>query len=89
MAELGRGLALALAVYAELGFQGFNLALYGAPSSTPGYPLNLRLVARSTIGALRRSDVMWSERLHWEAATDLAPEALAETARQRFARAAA
>ncbi|MGZ4441235.1 MAG: hypothetical protein ACXVZN_12830, partial [Gaiellaceae bacterium] len=89
VAELGRGLARALAVYAELGFQGFNLALYGAPPGTRGYPLNLRLVARSTIGALRRSDVMWSERLHWEAATDLAPEALAETARQRFARAAA
>ena len=89
VADLARGLSLAVAVYAELGFQGFNLALYGAPPGTRGYPLNLRLVARSTIGPLQRSDVMWSERLHWEAATDLAPEALAETARRRFARAAA
>lgn len=84
VAELARGLSLAFGLYAELGFQSFNLALYGAPPRTHGYPLNLRLIARSAVGPLLRSDAMWSERLHWEAVTDIAPEELAETGRLRF-----
>lgn len=83
--ELGGGLATALRLYAELGFVSFNLALYGAPPGTPGYRLNLRLVARSNPAALYRSDVTYLERLHWEAAVDLAPEALAALAGRRFA----
>lgn len=83
--ELAHGVSLALSLYAELGFQSFNFALYGAPPGTPGYPLNLRLVARSYYGPLLRSDAMWSERLHWEAAVDLSPETVAELARPRFA----
>jgi MFS family permease len=66
-----------LDVYAELGFQSFNLALYGAPPETDGYPLNLRLVSRSNLDLLYRSDATWMERLHWEAATDIVPEELA------------
>ena len=85
LAELGQGISRALALYAELGFESFNLALFGPPPGAGGYPLNLRLVARSYFGQLLRSDAMWSERLHWEAATDLAPEAIAERARARFA----
>src|SRR5207249_11884977 len=45
--ELGGGLARALNLYAELGMQSFNLALYGAPAGVAGYVLNLRLVSRS------------------------------------------
>jgi galactose-1-phosphate uridylyltransferase len=79
--ELARGLANALGVYAALGFQSFNLALTGVPRGA----LVLRLVARAYFGPLQRSDAMWSERLHWEAATDLAPERVAERAREVFA----
>lgn len=75
-AELARGVVDVLQVYAELGFESFNLALTGPPWI-------LRLVARAYFGAAERSDVMWSERLHDEVATDLAPERLAALVRQR------
>jgi len=83
--ELAEGISAGLRVYAGLGFESFNLALYGAPPATPGYALSLRLVARAYYGPARRSDAMWSERLHWESATDLAPEHLADLARAGFA----
>lgn len=76
--EVARGISAALRVYDGLGFQSFNLALYGVPGAET---LLLRLVARAYYGAAERSDAMWSERLQWEAATDLAPERVAELAR--------
>lgn len=79
--ELARGISAVLRVYDGLGFQSFNLALYGVPHSET---LLLRLAARAYFGAAERSDAMWSERLHWEAATDLAPEHVAELARAAF-----
>ena len=86
VAELAHGLANALQGYAELGFQSFNLALYGAPAGTAGYPLNLRLAARSNLREFYRSDSTFLERLHWEGAVDIAPEAVAERLRDRFPR---
>ena len=83
--ELAAGISAMLAVYAELGFQSFNLALYGAPPRTNGYPLNLRLICRSNLDSLYRSDATWLERLHWEAAIDIGPEDLAARAREPFA----
>jgi UDPglucose--hexose-1-phosphate uridylyltransferase len=80
--ELARGISTVLRVHSRLGFQSFNLALYGVPGSEL---LLLRLVARAYFGAAERSDAMWSERLQWEAATDLAPERIAELARAAFA----
>lgn len=79
--ELGRGLSAVLGVYSGLGFQSFNLALYGVPG---GETLLMRIVARAYYGAAERSDAMWSERLQWEAATDVAPERVAELARAAF-----
>jgi UDPglucose--hexose-1-phosphate uridylyltransferase len=84
--ELGHGLSVALNFYAELGFESFNLAIYGAPPGTPGYPLNLRMVCRTNLGALYRSDVTHLERLQWEGAVDISPEDLAERAGDRFRR---
>jgi UDPglucose--hexose-1-phosphate uridylyltransferase len=84
--ELAHGLELALAAYAELGFQSFNLAIYGAPPETAGYPLNLRLACRSNLAPLYRSDSTFLERLHWEGAIDIAPESLAARIRDRFRR---
>jgi UDPglucose--hexose-1-phosphate uridylyltransferase len=82
--ELAHGLALALSGYAELGFESFNWALYGAPPGTTGYPLNLRLACRSNLQPLYRSDSTFLERLHWEGAVDLAPEHFARLLGERF-----
>jgi UDPglucose--hexose-1-phosphate uridylyltransferase len=82
--ELAHGLSAALNAYAELGFESFNLAVYGAPPGTPGYPLNLRLACRSNLRAFYRSDSTFLERLHWEGAIDLPPEHVAEQIRPRF-----
>jgi UDPglucose--hexose-1-phosphate uridylyltransferase len=82
--ELGAGLAAVLRVYAGLGYQSFNMAVYGAPPGTDRYPLNLRIASRSSLRSLYRSDATYFERLHWEAAVDVAPEELAERAREAF-----
>jgi UDPglucose--hexose-1-phosphate uridylyltransferase len=84
LAELGRGLALALNAYAEMGFESFNLAVYGAPPDTIGYQLNLRLACRSNLRPFYRSDSTLLERLHWEGAVDLPPESVAERIGGRF-----
>ncbi len=86
IAELARGLALALGGYAEMGFESFNLAVYGAPPGTGGYPLNLRLACRSNLKPYYRSDSTFLERLHWEGAVDLVPETVAQRMRDRFRR---
>jgi UDPglucose--hexose-1-phosphate uridylyltransferase len=88
LAELAHGIAVALGLYAELGFECFNLALYGAPPGTAGYSLNLRMLVRSNLDTPYRSDATFLERLHWEAALDLTitPEAVAERAGDRFRR---
>jgi UDPglucose--hexose-1-phosphate uridylyltransferase len=85
IAALASGLSTVLALYAQLGFQSMNLALHGGAAGTSDATLVLRVVARAYFGPLQRSDVMWSERLHAEAATDLNPEAVAERARALFA----
>ena len=83
-AELAWGLTRALNAYAELGYESFNLAMYGAPPGTAGYPLNLRIACRSNLKPLYRSDSTFLERLHWEGAVDLAPEDVADRIRDRF-----
>jgi UDPglucose--hexose-1-phosphate uridylyltransferase len=86
VAELGDGIARALNLYAELGFESFNLAIYGAPPGTPECPLNLRIAARSNLRApAYRSDATYFERLHWDSAVDVWPEDVAERARPFFA----
>lgn len=82
--ELAHGLTLALHGYGELGFESFNLALYGAPPGSKDYVLNLRLAARSNLKPFYRSDSTLLERLHWEGAIDLPPETVAERLAPRF-----
>jgi UDPglucose--hexose-1-phosphate uridylyltransferase len=82
--ELAHGLTLTLNAYAEMGFESFNLAIYGAPPGSAGYPLNLRIACRSNLTPFYRSDSTLLERLHWEGAIDLAPETIAERIRERF-----
>jgi len=86
VAEVAHGLALALGGYAEMGFESFNLAIYGAQPGSAGYPLNLRLACRSNLRPFYRSDSTFLERLHWEGAVDLAPETIAERIGARFCR---
>jgi UDPglucose--hexose-1-phosphate uridylyltransferase len=83
--ELGLGIACVLQMYAQLGCESFNLALYGAPPETDGYVLNLRIVSRSNLQPLYRSDATYFERLHWQAMVDTSPEELAAAARPIFA----
>ena len=82
--DLAEGIARALNLYAELGHQSFNMAIYGAPPGTEGYMLGLRLVCRSNPQPLYRSDVAYFERMHWQAMVDITPEQLAERAGDRF-----
>jgi galactose-1-phosphate uridylyltransferase len=82
--ELAEGISRSLRLYADLGRQSFNLAIYGAPPSLEGYVLSLRLVSRSNLQPLYRSDVAYFERMHWQAMVDSTPEQLAEKARARF-----
>jgi galactose-1-phosphate uridylyltransferase len=84
--ELGAEIAQVLNLYAELGFESFNMAMYGAPPGTAGYPLNLRIGCRSNLQPLYRSDAMYLERLHWEGAIEMTPEELAQAARGRLSR---
>jgi galactose-1-phosphate uridylyltransferase len=86
IAELGKGIATILNLYAELGFQSFNMAVYGAPPANRDYMLNLRMVCRSNLQSPYRSDVTYFERLHWQAMVDTSPEKLAAKARPKFAR---
>jgi UDPglucose--hexose-1-phosphate uridylyltransferase len=86
VAELGYGIATALNLYAELGFTSYNMALYGAPDGHREPVLLLRMVCRSNPRPWYRSDVMWLERLHGEAAVDVWPEHVAERAGDRFVR---
>ncbi len=83
--ELGAGIATVLNLYAELGFESYNLAAYGGPPGRGDHPLNLRIVCRSNLREpAYRSDAAWMERLHWDAGIDLTPEELAERAHGRF-----
>jgi hypothetical protein len=67
-----------------MGYESFNMALYGAPPGADGRALTLRMVCRSNPRPFYRSDATHLERLHWEAAIDIWPEELAEAAGDRF-----
>jgi UDPglucose--hexose-1-phosphate uridylyltransferase len=82
--ELAHGLTMTLNTYAEMGYESFNLAMYGAPPATAGYPLNLRIACRSNLRPFYRSDSTFLERLHWEGAVDVVPEDVADRVRDRF-----
>ncbi len=82
--ELGHGVAIALRFYSELGFASYNMALYGTPAATGERAMLLRLLCRSNPRPWYRSDVMWLERLHGEAAIDVWPESVADRAGDRF-----
>ena len=73
------GIARVLKYYDSIGYNSFNLALYSGrlDGSDSGFPLNLTMITRSALMPYYRSDAMYLERLHWEAAVDRAPETVA------------
>jgi UDPglucose--hexose-1-phosphate uridylyltransferase len=79
---LAEGIARALNLYAEMGYQSYNLAIQGVTSEDG--VLSARLVCRSNLQPLYRSDVTYFERLHWQAMIDTTPEDLAARAGDRF-----
>ena len=83
---LALGISRVLSWYEASGYNSFNLAFYsGALSGAPSFRPNLTMVTRSALIPNYRSDAMHLERLHWEAAVDRPPEALAAELRDCFA----
>jgi len=83
---LALGISRILSWYESSGYNSFNLALYSGPLSGARYfRPNLTMVTRSALLPNYRSDAMHLERLHWEAAVDRPPEALAAELRDHFA----
>jgi UDPglucose--hexose-1-phosphate uridylyltransferase len=82
--DLAEGISRVLNLYADLGFQSFNMALVGAHPESEDGCLFLQLVCRSNPQPHYRSDVTYWERLHRQAMVDYRPERLAELARPRF-----
>jgi galactose-1-phosphate uridylyltransferase len=80
------GISRVLSWYEASGYNSFNLALYSGPlGGSQGSRVNLTMVTRSGLVPNYRSDAMYLERLHWEAAVDRAPEVLAAELRHYFA----
>jgi UDPglucose--hexose-1-phosphate uridylyltransferase len=80
------GIARVLRLYSKLGYNSFNLAMYsGRLSGSPGFRVNLAMITRTAMLPYYRSDAMYMERLHWEAAVDRSPEEIAAELRTSFA----
>jgi UDPglucose--hexose-1-phosphate uridylyltransferase len=79
------GVSRVLSWYEASGSNSFNLAFYSGPlSGTHHFRPNLIMVTRSAAVPHYRSDAMYLERLHWEAAVDRPPEELAVALRAYF-----
>ncbi|MEJ2289270.1 MAG: hypothetical protein P8Y02_11655 [Deinococcales bacterium] len=79
---LATGLERVLRGYASLGFNSFNVSLFSGPlDGSAATRVHLAMVTRTAMLPYYRSDAMYLERLHWEAAVDRAPEEVAERLR--------
>jgi len=79
---LATGMARVLGWYARRGYDSFNASLVSGPlGGGAAHRVHLTMVTRSALAPYYRSDAMYLERLHWEAAVDQAPEELASEAR--------
>ena len=83
--SLAEGIARVLRYYANLGYNSFNLALYsGRLGGSPGFRVNLSMITRTAMLPYYRTDAMYMERLHWDAAVDKSPEEVAAELRASF-----
>jgi galactose-1-phosphate uridylyltransferase len=88
IANFAAGISRVLAWYASIGYNSFNLVLYSGPlGGSRGYRVNLTMITRTALLPFYRSDSMYLERLHWEAAVDRYPEEVAEQLRVHMRRA--
>ena len=82
---LASGISQVLAWYDLIGYNSFNLALYsGELGKEDANRVNLTMVTRTAMTPFYRSDSMYMERLHWEAALDRTPEDIAADVREYF-----
>ncbi len=82
---LSTGISRVLQWYEQAGYNSFNLALYSGPlNNSRGGCVHLSMITRTAMLPYYRSDAMYMERLHWEAAVDRAPERIAEDLRAHF-----
>lgn len=84
---LAAGISRVLAWYDSIGYNSFNLALYSGELGKDGADrVNLTMLTRTAMVPFYRSDSMYLERLHWEAALDRTPEDVAADVREYFSR---
>lgn len=75
---LASGISGVLRWYESIGYNSFNLALHSGPlKNSIGWRVHLSMITRTAMLPYYRSDAMHMERLHWEAAVDRPPEAIA------------
>ena len=80
--HLSAGISRVLAWYSSVGHNSFNLVLYSGPlGGSRAYRINLAMITRTALVPFYRSDSMYLERLHWEAAIDRTPEEVANQLR--------
>jgi UDPglucose--hexose-1-phosphate uridylyltransferase len=81
--DLARGLSKALKVYARLGVQGLNMAVYsGSLGQEAGdFSLHVRLISRPRLKQLYTADAGFMERLHDEVIVETWPEDVARELR--------
>jgi galactose-1-phosphate uridylyltransferase len=84
--SIAEGVSLVLGWYESIHYDSFNLVLYSGPlSGSRSYRVNLAIMTRTSMVPFYRSDAMYMERMHWEAAVDRLPESLAGDLRNWFA----
>ncbi len=82
---LASGISRVLSWYDSIGYNSFNLALYSGELGKDGADrVNLTMLTRTAMVPFYRSDSMYLERLHWEAALDRTPEDVASDVREHF-----
>ena len=82
VAHLSTGISRVLAWYSSMSYNSFNLVLYSGPlGGSRSYRVNLAMITRTALVPFYRSDSMYMERLHWEAAVDRTPEEVAKQLR--------
>ncbi|HZU13783.1 MAG TPA: hypothetical protein VFB58_13160 [Chloroflexota bacterium] len=83
--SLAHGIARVLIAYDDQGYNSFNLALSSAlDPARPALGVTMSMITRSALVPYYRSDAMYLERLHWEAAVDRPPEEVARDLRTVF-----
>jgi UDPglucose--hexose-1-phosphate uridylyltransferase len=75
VAAVAAGISRVLRWYSALGYNSFNVGLLSGPlDGSASFRVNLVMVTRTAMLPYYRSDSMYLERLHWEAAVDRTPE---------------